>query len=248
MFYIDIDKDKDGYNDYRGVYFTEYRADSTSGNSSSEADSYQAKAGYKTNTVYWFKYEKIKWLILSNTDGKAFLLSELQLDSQSYQNIDLSSESTDYQGNKNTNAVSQNNYKFSSIRSWINQEFYNTAFSSKEKGLISTTTVKNGTDTVRDSDQDKSFVCDDTNDKLFLLSYKDCTSSYLSDYSAKGSDYSLSQGLSNYVSDGTVYYASYWMRSPASYAGEARIMDSSVYQYEVKATKMGVRVACNINL
>ena len=249
MFYIDIDENKDGYNDYRGVYFTSYRPESTSDGEPSETYSYQVNAGYTKNNVYWFKYEKIKWLIISNNSGKAQLLSELQLDAQSYLNIDTQrSEATDYQGNKKTGTIYQNNYQFSSIRSWINQDFYNTAFSDKEKDLILTTTVDNGVDSVRDNEADKSFVCDNTEDKLFLLSFKECSSNLLTNYEANGSDYALSQGLISYVSDNVTHYASYWMRSPAQNSGEARIMSSSYYQYETKYNSMGVRVSCNINL
>ena len=80
MWYIDL-----GYNGekYRGVYFTKSRPlwialDSNSGNS------YQGENGYETSTVYWFKYDPIKWKIIREENGEALILCELIIDSQDY--------------------------------------------------------------------------------------------------------------------------------------------------------------------
>lgn len=55
MYYIDLDTDADGLNDYRDVYFTSYRYDRTDKKTATT----QPSNGYQKNTVYWFEYEPI---------------------------------------------------------------------------------------------------------------------------------------------------------------------------------------------
>ena len=130
MYYIDIDLDQDNEIDYRGVYFTDYRSTNTLDDST---NSYQYDNEYLTNSIYWFKYEKIKWNILTTTDSKAMLICDLVIDSQNYYNNSdtriESIESTD-------KTIYANDYKESDIRKWLNDTFYNTAFDSYEKQII----------------------------------------------------------------------------------------------------------------
>ena len=245
MYYIDIDNDSDGVNDYRGVYFTQYRpynTDTTVGNTNQEDN------GYNTNTTYWFKYEKVKWNILKTENGKALIVSDLILDSQDYYySASSRSGATDYQGNPTTDTVNANNYMYSHIRSWLNETFYETAFSTLEKEIIETTTVDNSASSTGDSSN--SYACSNTSDKLFLLSYEEATTYYSSDSErqAKGTDYAKSQGLC--IISG---YSWYWLRSPENSDGtEAKdvafdgIGDYADYVLDADG---GVRAACWINL
>ncbi len=59
---------------------SDYRPNLTYGTSSS-ADSYQDNNKYKTNTVYWFKYEPLKWVVLSQDDDGLFVMSAKVIDS-----------------------------------------------------------------------------------------------------------------------------------------------------------------------
>ncbi|MBQ7444486.1 MAG: hypothetical protein IJS71_00910 [Clostridia bacterium] len=68
---------------FRGVYFSEFRPYST-GVISSEENSLQDDNGYKMGKVYWFRYEPIKWKILSSSDGKAFLCAQQIIDAQDF--------------------------------------------------------------------------------------------------------------------------------------------------------------------
>ena len=80
-------------------------------------------------TVYFGSYEqnnnrsdgaeKIKWTVLASDGEKALLVSAHGLDSQPY--------------NASGNDTSWQN---SSIRAWLNSDFYNTAFSTDDKGMI----------------------------------------------------------------------------------------------------------------
>ena len=246
MYYIDIDNDNNGMYDYRGVYFTQYRPSDTS-KTSLEGNSYQDDNGYNINTVYWFKYEPIKWNILKTEDGKALIIADLIVDSQDYYYSDSSrSGDTDYQGNTTTGKVYANNYMYSYIRSWLNETFYTTAFNTLEKEIIETTIVDNSV-----SSTDRSFntyISSDTNDKIFLLSYKEVVT-YYSLYGERrtaASDYAKCQGLYVYY----LNYSCYWLRTPSydhdEYAGYVGC-DAAIY-YDICSVNAGVRPACWISL
>ena len=115
------------------------------------------------NTYHYFKYEPIKWRVLSVDGNDALLLADVALDDQRY--------------NLNRKSVT---WATSSIRSWLNgygasanepqkdyshKNFLNAAFSSEEKNAIKTTNVIN--------DNNISYGTaggNTTSDKVFLLS------------------------------------------------------------------------------
>ena len=192
MYYID--KEYNGER-YRGVYFTSYRPYGTT-DSGSASDTNQDDNGYITSTVYWFKYEPIKWLIVEESDGTATLVADLILDSQQF----------DFEADKEM--YGNNNYAESSIRAWLNETFYNTAFSEGQKGIIQTTVVDNSAAST--GYDENPYACEDTSDKVFLLSYEEVDAWFTTFAKKKhqGSDYAKSQGL--YVLSG----GSWWLRSP----------------------------------
>ena len=193
MYYID--KEYNGER-YRGVYFTSYRPYGTT-DSGSASDTNQDDNGYITSTVYWFKYEPIKWLIVEESDGTATLVADLILDSQQF----------DFEADKEM--YGNNNYAESSIRAWLNETFYNTAFSEGQKGIIQTTVVDNSAAST--GYDENPYACEDTSDKVFLLSYEEVDAWFTTFAKKKhqGSDYAKSQGL--YVLSGN---GSWWLRSP----------------------------------
>ena len=82
---------------------------------------------------------------------------------------------TDAEGNilydDEENPTFANNYEYSAIRSWLNNEFYDSAFTEQEKGYIITTTVDNSLESTMNLGG--QYVCDDTTDNVFLLSLAD---------------------------------------------------------------------------
>ena len=216
MWYIDIEV---GEEKYRGVYFTSYRPFYTS---ASNASTHQVNNGYTTGTVYWFRYEPIIWTIFSeNTDDKtALVLCDMIIDSQAYQN------EYEKQNGKNYNTSSgvpsgtyANNYAKSTIRKWLNETFYNTAFSELQKQIILTTTTNNSESSTGYSPN--LYVCENTEDKIFLLSYEDVTNSnygFSLDYDEikqkKSTDYAKSQGLVTHSNGPYAGCGVWWLRSP----------------------------------
>ncbi len=243
-----IDKEYNG-NKYRGVYFTSYRPCLTS-NSSSADYSYQDNNGYLTDNIYWFKFEPIKWKILEEKDGYATILAELILDSQQY----------DY------DSSSSNNYANSTIRAWLNDTFYNTAFTSLQQALIQTVTVDNSvnstTDTGNNITKATMYACGNTNDKVWLLSEYEVTKSDwgFASYSTSDrarrkttSDYARCQGA--YTNTSADYNGKgwWWLRSPScisrSYARGVDYDGRAAYSYNsVYYTNNGVVPALKIKL
>ena len=92
-------------------------------------------------------------------------------------------------------------YSGSSIREWLNSDFYNTAFSDDDKAKIGTAVVKNsGYYTLTGDENHTGLDSATTNDKVFLLSYDEVkNANYFADASAltvTGTDYAACQGLS----------------------------------------------------
>ena len=244
MKYTDVEY---GGEKYRGVYFTQYRPYYT-GYSSSTGNSYQDDNGYNTSTVYWFKYEPMKWQVLSfdKTTGNAVVLSKDIIDSQQYYN----------NGNNRTIGgvtVYPNNYEHSDIRAWLNGTFYDGAFTTSEKNAIIATTLDNSAY----SEEYSQYDSNPTTDKVWLLSYDEAlntaygfTSNTLGTETrhAKGSAYALCQGLWKDNSNG----CSEWrLRSAAIYDGLAcNVYDNGSVSGScgVDITKYGVRPALKINL
>lgn len=106
--------------------------------------------GNKTNGK-----EKIAWRILDIKDNQLFVISEYILD---FKNYDTSWESEG------------SSWEDSELRTWLNADFFNTAFTVDEQAVIPTVTIQNVGSTYRDGAPNGN----DTNDKLFCLSLDEC--------------------------------------------------------------------------
>ncbi|MBE6755451.1 MAG: hypothetical protein E7555_03200 [Ruminococcaceae bacterium] len=158
MKYADVEHNGDKY---RAVKFTEYRPRYT-GEKNTVNYSSQNDNGYYVDTVYWFKFEPIKWRVLDLQNK--LVVCETLIDAQPYNNIVYLNGNKYYQNV--ACSVYANDYANSSIREWLNNDFYNTAFISDEKEQISETRCDN-------RGYISSFDSETTFDKVFLLSYED---------------------------------------------------------------------------
>ena len=166
-----------------------------------------------SGTTYWFKCEPITWNVLSNNDGEYYVLSSVLLDAHIYNEF--------YGGTKDGHYC--NNYEYSEIRAWLNNDFYNSAFA-LGNSHIQTTTVDNSASTTDSSTN--SFACNNTQDKVFLPSYKDyINSSYGFSTSTgeetktrycKTTDWAKARGAYYSTSSSYLYNGFYWTRSPDS--------------------------------
>ena len=204
-----------GSNKYRCVYFDQYRPWQTGLQSSNEASySYQDDNGYFINNIYYFKYEPLQWRLLDPENG--LLMCNSVIDSQAYNNFLLHSDEGWWGDIEKT--FFSSDWANCSLRNWLNNDFYNSAFSTGQKSKIMT--VSN------DNKSKDSAIYDgaSTDDKVYLLSFWDAiNSSYgfsseqeKSDSARmiKSSDYAKCQGC--YISKQSNYAGNtmWWVRSP----------------------------------
>ena len=180
---------------YRAVTFSQYRPMETIGASSSD-NTYQDDNGYTPNNTYYFKYEPLKWRVLDSKTG--LVLCENIIDSQAYSNTVYSDDNDDWNNAAHTHYA--NDYATSSIRKWLNDDFYNTAFSASQKANILTSELDNRAFSTSYSEYDS----ETTYDKVFLLSWSEMENTAYgfpaninnsSVRRAKGTDYAKCQGL-----------------------------------------------------
>ncbi len=166
-----------------------------------------------SSLTYYFKVEPIKWRVLSSKDGKLELLCEYALDASVF------GQEQTLNGKKSY----ANNYENSVIRSWLNDDFYNQAFSADEKNYINTTLVDNSSLSTS-SKTDNKYVSNNTNDKVYLLSYKQATSvknGFISSYDEVDvnkacitTDYARAKGAVMNLSNEYFGYTNWMLRSP----------------------------------
>lgn len=244
MLYKDIPY---GGSKYRAVKINQYRPHHTGYTSS---DSYQDNNGYYTGNVYYFKYEPLTWRVLDPSEG--YVMCNKIIDSQAYQNFIYYNGSQYYNSKGCANYASD--WVTSSLRQWLNNSFYNTAFSAEEKEQIGTSHLENK------SKYSSAYDSADTYDKIFLISYYDAINSaygFNSDRKAydtarqmKGTDYAKCQGLrvSLYYDGNSLLW--WWLRSPSS-SGSATAVDSdgwvNRYYCDVNGTSFGVVPAFKFN-
>ena len=92
--------------------------------------------------------EPIEWEVMEIEDGKAFLLSCYALD---YLPFNIEDEDVTWEN--------------CTLRTWLNQDFFSSAFSDSEKAMIANTVIVN-----EDKYKDENNIWTDTKDNVFLLS------------------------------------------------------------------------------
>ncbi|MBQ7597707.1 MAG: hypothetical protein IJU56_03910 [Clostridia bacterium] len=238
---------------YRAVIITKYRPCGTC-YLSNESNTFQDENGYLLNKVYYFKYEPLSWRILDPSKG--FIMCESIIDSQAYQNMNFFG----YQSTTTTSSTYANDYKTSSVREWLNHDFYETAFNSVQKENISVTFLDNNS-------QNSTNNYTSTTDKIFLVSFSDIlstsfgfSSSFMTNDSyrrAQGTDYAKCQGLFVNTSEDYKNNSWWWLRSPGLSidqacnvfpSGRVNTDNGFAYDGEVNETFRGIRPACCLSL
>jgi len=157
---------------YRPYYFDEAPL---SGNS------FQPLNGYVQGGSYWFKWEPIEWKVLQIENGEALLVAENVIDAQFYMN--------DFE------AAADATWAQSAVRSWLNDTFYEQAFSKQQKAGI----IEDDLETL-DNYAYGTTGGDATRDRLFIPEQADFHNQTMYLYStaqrkSAASDYAVSQGL-----------------------------------------------------
>ena len=211
---------------YRAVKFSQYRPYLT-GYTSSADKSWQDENGYHPDNIYWFKYEPLMWRVLD--PNKGLIMCESIIDSQAFSNHVFRDENNVFGKGKGEYLNKSNEYasdwKTSSLSSWLNSDFYNTAFTSSQQNKIKLTELENKSTYKSQYDGKNSY------NRVFLLSYWDAINpdygfnsgqwDYDTAKRAHGTDYAKCQGLYVYRSSYSVNNGiSYWQtRTPSASLG-----------------------------
>lgn len=153
----------------------------------------------KTDTFFFGEYvqnpneqpEPIEWEVLVRDNRRMLLISKFALDCKPY-NISLADVT----------------WETCSLRTWLNDSFIKTAFSSKEQNCIISSTVT--------ADKNPSYSIspgNNTTDKIFLLSYTEMKKIFSSSSERKcqGTAYCFAQGAYKHLPGD---YCWWWLRSP----------------------------------
>ena len=218
------DVEYDG-NKYRAVYFNSWRLKSTEDettdtNWDGSTIGNQMGNGVKLNTIYWFKFTPLKWRVLKMDNEKAFLMCQNSIYAMQFQHdLEMNTPS---------------DYSKSDIRAWLNNSFYNLAFAEAQQDIIATTLVDNSVESADAHNKEYTYnqggygqSCEDTNDKVFLLSINELTnkeygfSETKAEWNRKTSNRSIwwteyAKYLGGLVINSAQYYPNcdWWSRSP----------------------------------
>ena len=140
----------------------------------------------------------IKWIILKQDGNKVLLLSAYGLDAKPY--------------NKKWESIT---WETCTLRKWLNEDFYNAAFSDEEKKQIITTNVQN-----TDNPKYNTPGGNDTEEKVFLLSI-DEAEQYLTEFERRlpPTPYAVKSGASTW--NGNCWW---WLRSPGDDPKDAALV------------------------
>ena len=211
--------DENGWYFYEGTYYAK-----TEGNPSivdiDKPNTFQNGSEIIKGEIYWFVCEPICWDVFDSNDGYS-AFSRYLLDTYVYSN----------QGTRTIDGqtVYRNNYMYSDIHEWLNNDFYNSAFALGNEN-IRLTTVNNSASST--GNVHNKFACGDTEDKVYLPSYVEMMSyAEMHDYqrTAYTTDWAKARGAHYSMLDISKYQGYYWTRSPYySYkedSGEVRVFD-----------------------
>lgn len=149
MEYADVSDVFEPGDKYRAVKINDYRPISTIDAPSDAEYSYQDDAiewlieyrnsGYDKEMIYWFKYEPLVWRVYDPDSG--LIVSENVIDAQAFHNYRFYSENKkEYYGDKYFSHFASN-WAYSTLRSWMNTDFFNTAFNA-EKNYVRNTSLE----------------------------------------------------------------------------------------------------------
>lgn len=103
---------------YRGVCFSLYRPTECNQSAGNEGTRNYGQLNYNKNSIYWFRYEPIKWYVLDYDSG--LVVSEYALDCMEFRADN-----------------SDKNYSTSDIKEWLENNFTETSFTTEELAAIS---------------------------------------------------------------------------------------------------------------
>ncbi len=197
----------------------------------------------KGDSIYLGRYEQdnhsengaepIEWVVLEVSDGKALLISKYALDCQAYNSEKL-----------------EISWVSSSLRSWLNDTFYQAAFTSDEQAAILLTNVSNAE--AEGNPEWTAFPSADTKDRLFLLSYQEAAAYFPNANERKvfGTEYARAQGA-KFLGITTIAFGEtdWWLRSSGTVQTDASFIGVfGDLNTKAVSDKIGIRPALWLDL
>ena len=197
---------------------------------------------------YWFKCEPITWKVLELKNGRYFILSEKLLEPVTF----YSSLENRTIGGK---TIYPNNYEYSDLRNWLNNDFYTSAFRFNDS-YIQITNVDNSASTTKSNTN--PYCCNNTDDKVFLLSYKDYMNTdygFIHDVDKRSFTTEWARARGSYANRESLTYKNsgyHWNRSPypsdSTYSGYVSSDGYADGITQVDSDYYSVRPAMNIKI
>lgn len=173
--------------------------------------------------------EAIEWYVLDEQDGKTLLISKQVLDAMPYSDVDAGYAWSEVSPRPTTDVE----WADSSLRTWLNGEFFDAAFSSDEKSAIASTslsdTKNNATHTAATAADAGVHQAKSTDDDVFVLSVAEAKA-YFANNAARAAyptEYALAKGVytgvtsdaSGQIDESASGAAIWWLRTNGYYAG-----------------------------
>lgn len=189
------------------------------------------------NATEWFLVEPIKWRVLEENDESIKVVSDLVLDGTSYYG------SMDYR-DVGEEHIAPNNYKYSTLREFLNNGFYNAAFTTAQQNAILITDVDNSASSTASSSN--PYACENTQDKVFALSYRGASMYFMNNFERylKITDYANADG----VGVDLFGHANWWLRSPDDQNSDCAAINAIHGSAIVSGTWVGVVPAMQIRI
>ncbi|MBQ8177902.1 MAG: hypothetical protein IJ033_01790 [Clostridia bacterium] len=189
---------------------------------------------------YFFTTEKLRWRVLEEKDGAAFLLCDTVIDKYCF-NPTGSYNSLGYLVGTQYRS---HDYAESALRTYINDTLYNDIFTLREKQSILETNVLNRPG--ESAYVETQGLMTSSNDKLFVLSYWEATKDEYNlvveeDFlmATLISDYNVAKGMAATRIENN-YYSDWWLRTSGSHTNMGnRVTFSGV---------IGRNTECSVNL
>lgn len=167
---------------------------------------------YEQDNNYYNGSESIQWVVIRVAGDKVLLVSLYGLDSKPYNNT-------------YTNVT----WASCSLRSWLNDTFYNTAFSSSEKAGIAYVRLTNDNNPTYHTAGGVN-----TSDHVFILSYSETLKYLPKEYRAATATAYAARNTSSKAWTSSRW----WMRTPAKYHDDALYVNNSGIIYDAEGQRV----------
>jgi hypothetical protein len=204
------------------------------------------------NTYEYFKVEPIKFIKRTYNEETLYISEDILFPMQ------YSANTASKYDDEDKKVYYPNNYIKSDLRTYLNEDFYNMAFSDEEKVLINDHITKNDKASASPTAVSSYLPNKDCIDKVFIPSYDEMDKMFKNNISrsANTSDYARCQGVSLDYSETFYGNANYYTRSAYQKKKDyvnfvnnsGTIIDGNFDHGKVQTKSSGIRIVLSLNI